>query len=48
MNVFKTLFNNAKFWIIILGEFALQSYMVYIAVNPLGSALLGTAPLSQN
>ena len=47
MNVFKTLLNNLLFWLILLGEFAFQFYMIWAAQFPLASVLLGTAPLSQ-
>ena len=34
------------FWFILLAEFALQQYFVYLADTELGSALLGMAPLT--
>jgi len=33
MNIFRTLFNNAWFWLIFLFEMALQNYMIYMAPN---------------
>lgn len=46
LNVFKTLLNNPFFWMIFIFEMALQNYMIYAARYQLGSALLGTAPLT--
>ena len=46
LNVFKTLFNNMLFWVVLIFEFVVQYYMVALSNTHLGSALLGTAPLS--
>jgi len=47
LNVFKTLFNNGLFWLIMLFEIAIQYYMVFIApFSKLGSVLMGTAELT--
>lgn len=48
MNVFKTLFNNFSFWVIIGGEFAVTIYMVWASNTTLGPLLIGTAPLTMN
>lgn len=48
MNVFKTLFNNPAFWIIMGIEFAIQEYIMFSANLSLGPLILGTAPLNQN
>lgn len=46
IDVFSTLFNNSTFWIVFLFEFGIQHLMVNAAYTTLGSALLGTAPLT--
>jgi hypothetical protein len=48
MNVFKTLFNNYIFWIILAIEILIQQFMINQGSVKLtiGSALLGTGPLS--
>lgn len=48
MNVFKTLFNNLTFWIIVGGEFFVTLNMVWASHTKLGPLLLGTAPLTLN
>jgi Ca2+ transporting ATPase len=48
MNVFKTLCNNPIFVIVFAVEAAVQSYMIYAAKFDLGTAILGTAELTQN
>lgn len=45
-NVFKTLFNNLAFWIVFLVEVAIQHLMINAGGSVIGSALLGTTPLS--
>ena len=47
LNVFKTLFNNGYFWLIFIFEILLQHLFIKAANSNLGSALLGTAPLTQ-
>lgn len=46
INVFKTLLNNPIFWGIIGFEILIQQLMINAASSTLGSALLGTAPLT--
>jgi len=48
LNVFKTLFNNVYFWIIILIEIFIQQCMISFGTYSLTvpSALLGTGPLT--
>ena len=46
LNVFKTLFNNIFFWMIFVFEAVLQVLMVQSGNSQLGSALLGTAPMT--
>ena len=46
INVFATLFNNAIFWAILIFEVVIQQFMINAANTTLGSALLGTAPLT--
>uniref|UniRef100_A0A7S3IHV2 Cation-transporting P-type ATPase C-terminal domain-containing protein n=1 Tax=Strombidium inclinatum TaxID=197538 RepID=A0A7S3IHV2_9SPIT len=48
LNVFKTLFNNPMFWIVFIGEMVVQQLMINASNSTLGSALLGTAPMSVN
>lgn len=48
LNIFRTLFNNYLFWLVLLFEMALQNYMIYLAPNyKLGSALLQVAPITK-
>jgi Ca2+-transporting ATPase len=47
LNVFTTLFNNPTFWVIMAFEFGVQQLMINAGHSTLGSALLGTAPLTQ-
>jgi len=47
-NVFKTLFNNSLFWVILLGELFLQDYMITLGESVIGSAIVGTAALTFN
>ena len=46
INVFATLFNNPIFWVVFAFEVFVQQMMLKAASSPLGSALLGTAPLT--
>lgn len=46
VNVFLTLFNNPTFWIVMAFEFFIQQLMINAGHSTLGSALLGTAPLT--
>jgi len=46
MNVFLTLFNNLTFWVVMAFELAIQQLMINAGHSTLGSALLGTAPLT--
>jgi hypothetical protein len=46
INVFKTLLNNPIFWGIIGFEILVQQLMINAGHSTLGSALLGTAPLT--
>lgn len=48
MNVFKTLFNNPLFWLIFIFELALQQAMINAGASDLGTALLGTAEITQS
>jgi magnesium-transporting ATPase (P-type) len=48
LNVFKSLFNNPIFWVVLSLEVGLQQLMINAGHWPLGSALLGTAPLTAN
>lgn len=50
LNVFKTLFNNGIFWIVFLGEFGLQSFILWLGSDPngLGSQITGTTKLTGN
>jgi len=45
-NVFKTLFNNPYLWLVLVFELFVQQMMIKAGNTTLGSALLGTAPLS--
>mmetsp|Transcript_14890 Transcript_14890/g.25363 ORF Transcript_14890/g.25363 Transcript_14890/m.25363 type:complete len:791 (+) Transcript_14890:874-3246(+) len=47
INVFKTLFNNPFFWAVFILELSVQQLMINVGGTSLGSALLGTAPLTQ-
>ena len=47
INVFATLFNNPTFWFVMAFEFFIQQMMIKAGHSTLGSALLGTAPMSQ-
>ena len=47
INVFKTLFNNPIFWVIMAFEFGVQQLMINAGSTTLGSALLGTAEMTQ-
>ena len=47
MNVFRTLFNNLTFWIILAVELVIQDVMIRAGSWGLGSAIVGTAELSQ-
>ena len=47
INVFKTLFNNPIFWVVMAFEFAIQQLMINAGSTTLGSALLGTAEMTQ-
>ena len=46
LNVFKTLFNNPTFFVIFAFEFFVQNLMIKAGNTSLGSALIGTAPLT--
>jgi magnesium-transporting ATPase (P-type) len=46
IDVFSNLFNNLTFWIVFLFEFGVQQLMINSAYSTLGSALLGTAPMT--
>ena len=46
INPFKTLLNNPYLWIIMGMEMAVQLFMINAAHSDLGSALLGTAPMT--
>jgi len=48
INVFKTLFNNYLFWVILLLEVFLQQCMIWAGDDKLGSALLGVTKLTTN
>jgi magnesium-transporting ATPase (P-type) len=45
-NVFKTLFNNYYFWIILVFEMIVQHLFISGANTPLMSAIAGTAPIT--
>ena len=47
INVFLTIFNNPIFWVVMAFEFVVQQLMINAGSSTLGSALLGTAPMSQ-
>jgi hypothetical protein len=47
LNVFKTLFNNPFFFLILGFEFFVQNMMINAGYSTLGSALIGTAPMTQ-
>lgn len=46
IDVFSNLFNNIFFWIIFGFELGVQQFMINAASSTLGSALLGTAPMT--
>jgi Ca2+-transporting ATPase len=46
IDIFSNLFNNLTFWLVFLFEFGVQQLMINAAYTTLGSALLGTAPLT--
>ena len=46
IDVFSNLFNNIFFWIIFAFELGVQQFMINAANSTLGSALLGTAPMT--
>lgn len=48
INIFSTLCNNLYFFIIFGIEMALQNWMIILAEQSLGSAMLGLAPLTRN
>jgi magnesium-transporting ATPase (P-type) len=47
INVFKNIFNNIFFWLVLGIEVAVQILMINAADTQLGSALLGVAPLTK-
>jgi magnesium-transporting ATPase (P-type) len=47
LNVFLTLFNNLTFWVIMAIELGIQHLMIGAASSKLGSALLGTAVMTE-
>jgi magnesium-transporting ATPase (P-type) len=46
INVFKTLFNNPTFFVILAFELFIQNLMIKAGHSTLGSALIGTAPMT--
>lgn len=46
INIFRSLFNNPIFWIVMIFEMAVQTIMINAGSNNLGSALLGTTELT--
>ena len=46
INVFATLFNNPTFFVIFAFEFFVQQMMINAGYSNLGSALIGTAPMT--
>jgi magnesium-transporting ATPase (P-type) len=46
INIFRSICNNPMFWIVLALEMAVQSVMIKAGHSTLGSALLGTAPMS--
>lgn len=46
INIFRSLFNNPIFWIVMASEMAVQTIMINAGSNNLGSALLGTTELT--
>ena len=48
INIFRSLFNNVYFWIVLIAEVFIQQLLINAASSRLGSALIGTAPLTYN
>lgn len=48
INIFSTLCNNLYFFLIFGIEMAFQNWMIKLAEQSLGSAMLGLAPLNTN
>ena len=46
IDIFSNLFNNLTFWMVLLFELGIQQLMIKSANSSLGSALLGTAPIT--
>lgn len=46
INIFRSIFDNYIFWIVLAIEMALQTLMIESGKSNLGSALLGTAPMT--
>lgn len=47
INIFRTLFNNPTFWIVFIIEMAIQDIMIRAGSWGLGSAIVGTAKITQ-
>ena len=46
LNVFKTIFNNAIFWLVLLAEMGLTHFMLFLGKSNFGTAILGVTEMT--